>query len=210
MRKGALSRICFCLAFCFFAQSLGAQNGFKYSVEIEAGAGIKKGPRSLVSAEFTAAYSFNGGFEAGCGVGIRNAEPCFQYIIKNGTPTKKSFCDEQDLPIFARIGYIKDWFIANIDAGYSFGLYGRYKKDWLPGGQREPCYSGPFIHPRVGVRFGVRSKLSLGVLLQNSTVSTHVETETGTWGDPSWSSVSVVSTQQELTPALTLSYGICF
>ena len=108
---------------CILSENIQAQNGFKYSVEIEAGAGIKKGPRSLVSAEFTAAYSFNGGFEAGCGVGIRNAEPCFQYIIKNGTPTKKSFCDEQDLPIFARIGYIKDWFIANIDAGYSFGLY---------------------------------------------------------------------------------------
>ena len=195
---------------CILSESLQAQNGFKYSVEIEAGAGIKKGPRSLVSAGVTAAYSFNGGFVAGCGVGIRNAEPCFQYIIKNGTPTKKSFCDEQDLPIFARIGYSKDWFIANIDAGYSFGLYGRYKKGWTPGGQKEPCYSGPFIHPRVGVRFGVRSELSLGVLLQNSTVSTHVETETGTWGDPSWSSASVVSTQQELTPALTLSYGICF
>ena len=97
-----------------------------------------------------------------------------------------------------------------LDAGYSIGLYGHYQSGVEPGGKKAPSYYGLFFEPHIGVKFGKRSALALGVLLQKSTVSAHVITETGTMGDPSWSSTGEVSTQRVLTPATTLRYCVSF
>lgn len=210
MRKGVLFLICFCLAFCFFAQSLGAQNRFSYALESVAGLGIEKGPQYTVTEEFVTEYSLKGGFLIGVGAGLRYAAPCYQYIIKNGVHTKSRFANELDAPLFARVGYTGNRMFLKLDAGYSIGLYGHYQSGVKPGGKKAPSYYGLFFEPHIGVKFGKRSALALGVLLQKSTVSAHVITETGTMGDPSWSSTGEVSTQRVLTPAITLRYCVSF
>lgn len=210
MRKAVLLFICFCLVLCSFAQSLGAQNRFSYALESVAGLGIEKGPQYTVTEEFVTEYSLKGGFLIGVGAGLRYAAPCYQYIIKNGVHTESSFANELDAPLFARAGYSGNRIFLKLDAGYSFGLYGHYRNDVKPGGQKDPSYSGLFFEPHIGVRFGERSALALGVLLQKSTVSTHVITETGTIDDPSWSSTGKVRTQREFAPAITLRYRFSF
>ena len=81
---------------------------------------------------------------------------------------------------------------------------------WKPGGRTEPIYNGFFVEPQVGWRVGRRSALALGLLIQQSTVSNHVTTENGTWGDPSYSIGEKVTTLNVFTPAVTIRYVVGF
>ena len=189
--------------------SLFAQGRMSYSLEFMAGVGIGKGPQFTVAPEFVAQYDLGGGFRIGAGVGARFAKPCLQYITKNGTHSR-TFCNEMDIPVFMRLGYGKEKLYANLDAGYAIGALSYFGADWAPGGKKEPNYNGFFVEPQVGWKVGRRSALALGLLFQQSTVSNHVTTESGTWGDPSYSIRSDVTTLNVFSPAITLRYVLGF
>ena len=200
--------------FCFIiiglvAFSAQAQERLFYSVEVAAGAGIGRGPQVEVSPQFVAQYGLTEGFNLGVGAGIRYARPCFQYITKNGGTRERSFCNEFDIPVFLRLGYGKEMFFANVDAGYAIDLEAYYDSDWIPGGETDACYNGFFVEPHIGMKLGQHSAVSLGVLLQQSVVSNHTYTESGTMG-PSLSITEKVTKQNRLTPAFTLRYAFRF
>jgi hypothetical protein len=109
-----------------------------------------------------------------------------------------------------RLGYGKEQFYANLDAGYAIGALAFYGLGWVPGGKKEPNYNGFFVEPQVGWKVGRRSALALGLLFQQSTVSNHVTTETGTMNDPSYSIKTKVKTLNIFTPAVTLRYVLGF
>ena len=203
--KKIISLILLCLA----TVSVPAQNHFSFSAEIAAGVGAGRGPLVAVTPQFIAQYELGGGFKLGAGTGLRFARPCLQYITRNGIP-ERTFCDEFDIPVFLRLGYGMEKIYANVDAGYAIGLLSFYGYGWVPGGKKEPCYNGFFVEPHIGMRMGRHSALALGVLLQQSIVSNHVNTETGTMGDPSYSTTSTVTRQNLLTPAITLRYAFVF
>ena len=171
--------------------SLSAQSRMSYSLEFVAGVGV------------------GNGFRIGAGVGTRFARPCLQYITRNGSKSR-DFCNELDIPVFLRLGYGKEKLYANLDAGYAIGALALFDWGWKPGGRTEPIYNGFFVEPQVGWRVGRRSALALGLLIQQSTVSNHVTTENGTWGDPSYSIRGEVNTLNVFTPAVTLRYVVGF
>lgn len=200
--------ICF-LLFCLAAVTLQAQDRFSYSVEVPAGVGIRRGPLAAVTPEFVAQYELRNGFRFGAGVGIRFARPCLQYITRNGTH-ERSFCNELGIPLFLRLGYGKEKYFANVDAGYAICVLSFYGAGWTPGGSKDPCYDGFFAEPHAGMKFGRHSALALGVLLQQSTVSNVVSTVSGNINDSSYSSSQTVATQHLFTPAVTLRYVYLF
>lgn len=190
--------------------SLSAQGRMSYSWEFVAGVGVGKGPQLFFTPEFVAQYVFEGGFKIGAGAGTRFARPCLQYIIKNGAHSR-TFCDELDIPVFMRLGYGKEQFYAILDAGYAIGALAIYGLDSAPGGMKEPNYHGLFAEPQVGWKIGGRSALALGLLFQQSTISNHIITVSGTTiGDPSYSFRDEVSTLNVFTPAITLRYVLGF
>ena len=197
------------LIICLTSLSSQAQNPFSYSAEVAAGIGVGRGPLATATPQFVAHYELGGSFNLGAGAGIRFALPCLQYITKNGTH-KRTFCDEFDIPVFLRLGYGKELFYANVDAGYAFGIFSFYGSGWVPGGKKEPCYNGFFVDPHIGIRMGLHSALALGVLLQHSVISNTVQTESGTINDPSYSISSTTDTQNMFTPAITLRYAYIF
>ena len=189
--------------------SLSAQSRMTYSWEFVAGVGVGRGPQVSITPEFVAQYDLGGGFRIGAGVGTRFARPCLQYITRNGSKSR-SFCNELDIPVFMRLGYGKERFYVNLDAGYAIGALSFYGLDWIPGGRKEPGYNGFFVEPHVGWKVGQSGALALGLLFQQSTVSNHVTTENGTWGDPSYSIREEVNTLNVFTPAVTLRYVLGF
>lgn len=190
--------------------SLSAQSRMTYSWEFVAGVGVGKGPQVSITPEFVAQYDLGGGFKIGAGVGTRFARPCLQYITQNGSSPRRTFCNELDIPVFMRLGYGKEKLYANLDAGYAIGALALFDWGWKPGGRTEPIYNGFFVEPQVGWRVGRRSALALGLLIQQSTVSNHVTTENGTWGDPSYSIREEVNTLNVFTPAVTIRYVVGF
>ena len=190
--------------------SLSAQSRMTYSWEFIAGVGVGKGPQFSFTPEFIAQYDLGSGLRIGAGVGTRFARPCLQYITKNGSSPRRTFCNELDIPVFMRVGYGKEKLYANLDAGYAIGALALFDWGWKPGGRTEPIYNGFFVEPQVGWRVGRRSALALGLLIQQSTVSNHVTTENGTWGDPSYSIRGEVNTLNVFTPAVTLRYVVGF
>lgn len=190
--------------------SLSAQSRMTYSWEFVAGVGVGKGPQFSFTPEFIAQYDLGSGLRIGAGVGTRFARPCLQYITKNGSSPRRTFCYELDIPVFMRVGYGKEKLYANLDAGYAIGALALFDWGWKPGGRTEPIYNGFFVEPQVGWRVGRRSALALGLLIQQSTVSNHVTTENGTWGDPSYSIREEVNTLNVFTPAVTLRYVVGF
>ena len=198
-----MKKVIFILALLLTVIPLSAQRRISFSVELEAGAGVWKGPLFTVSPEFVAQYGFTNGIHVGAGAGVRYSMPCLQYITTNGTPRRK-FINENDIPVFLRVGYSKNMFFANLDGGYAIGVYSFYGKDWTPGGKTESKYNGFFIRPHAGLNLGRGHSLSLGVLLQQSTVKNHVSSSTPE------SVTSVVTTEHLLTPAITLRYGFTF
>ena len=189
--------------------SLSAQSRMSYSLEFVAGVGVGKGPQAMFTPEFVAQYDLGSGFGIGAGVGTRFARPCLQYITRNGSKSR-TFSNELDIPVFLRLGYGKEKFYANLDAGYAIGALSFYGLGMIPGGRKEPNYNGFFVEPQVGWKVGSRSAFALGLLFQQSIVSNHVTTETGTWGDPSYSTSSKVTTLNIFTPAVTLRYVLGF
>ena len=190
--------------------SLSAQSRMTYSWEFVAGVGVGKGPQFSFTPEFIAQYDLGSGLRIGAGVGTRFARPCLQYITKNGSSPRRTFCNELDIPVFLRLGYGKEKLYANLDAGYAIGALALFDWGWKPGGRTEPIYNGFFVEPQVGWRVGRRSALALGLLIQQSTVSNHVTTENGTWGDPSYSIREEVNTLNVFTPAVTIRYVVGF
>ena len=189
--------------------SLSAQSRMSYSLEFVAGVGVGKGPQAIFTPEFVAQYDFGGGFRIGAGAGTRFARPCFQYITRNGSHSR-SFCNELDIPVFLRLGYGKEKLYANLDAGYAICALSFFGAGWTGEGKKEASYSGLFIEPQVGWRFGKRSALALGLLLQKSIVSNSVTTENGTINDPSYSIKEQVNRQDIFTPAVILRYVVGF
>ena len=189
--------------------SLSAQSRMSYSWEFIAGVGVGKGPQVSLTPEFIAQYDLGGGFRIGAGVGTRFARPCFRYITRNGSKSL-DFCNELDIPMFMRLGYGKEKLYANLDAGYALCALSFYGAGWDGPGKKEPNYNGFFVEPQVGWKVGRRSALALGLLFQQSTVSNHVTTENGTWGDPSYSIREEVNTLNVFTPAVTLRYVLGF
>jgi hypothetical protein len=191
--------------------SLSAQSRMTYSWEFVAGVGVGKGPHALFTPEFVAQYDLGCGFRIGAGAGTRFGRPCLQYITKNGAKSR-SFTNELDIPVFMRLGYGKEKLYVQVDAGYAIGILGfpgvnydgpgLYSKDFP--------YNGLFVEPQIGWKVGRRSALALGLLFQQSTVSNHVTTETGTMNDPSYSIKTKVNTLNIFTPAVTLRYVLGF
>ncbi len=191
--------------------SLSAQSRMTYSWEFIAGVGVGKGPQALFTPEFVAQYDLGCGFRIGAGAGTRFGRPCLQYITKNGAKSR-SFTNELDIPVFMRLGYGKEKLSVQVDAGYAIGILGfpgvnydgpgLYSKDFP--------YNGLFVEPQIGWKVGRRSALALGLLFQQSTVSNHVTTETGTMNDPSYSIKTKVNTLNIFTPAVTLRYVLGF
>ena len=190
--------------------SLSAQSRMSYSWEFIAGVGVGKGPQFSFTPEFIAQYDLGSGFKIGAGVGTRFVRPCLQYITKNGSSPRRTFCNELDIPVFMRVGYGKEKLYANLDAGYALWALSFYGAGWDGEGKKEPNYNGFFVEPQVGWKVGRRSALALGLLFQQSTVSNHVTTENGTWGDPSYSIRDEVNTLNVFTPAVTLRYVLGF
>ena len=193
--------------------SLSAQSRMTYSWEFIAGVGVGKGPQVSLTPEFVAQYDLGGGFRIGAGVGTRFARPCLQYITRNGSKSR-DFCNELDIPVFMRLGYGKEKLYANMDVGYAICALTLYDWGWAGDGwgegRKEPSYDGFFIEPQVGWKVGRRSALALGLLFQQSTVSNRVTTENGTWGDPSYSIGTKVTTLNVFTPAVTIRYVVGF
>ena len=204
-----MKKIVSILVLSLISFALLAQNRFSYSVEVAAGAGIGKGPLFTITPEFVAQYDLGRGFIFGAGAGMRISKPCLQYITNNGNKSR-SFCNEQDVPLFLRFGYGKEKLFAHLDAGYSIGVLSYYSANWIPGGKKKPCYNGFFVEPQLGWRIGRRSALSLGLLLQQSAIVNRVTTDSGTPDTPSYSTRTDVQGQNVFTPAITLRYGFLF
>ena len=198
------------LILCLLAVSLQAQDRLSFSVEVAAGAGVGRGPLVEVTPAFVAQYAIGSGFCVGAGAGIRVALPCLQYITDNGGTPRRTFCNEFDAPLFLRLGYGKDKFFVNVDAGYALPILSFFGLDWAPGGKKEASYGGFFVEPQFGLRLGRRSALTLGVLLQQSGVYDHINIEHGKMGDPDYSLSGTVTRRNLLTPAITLRYGVFF
>ena len=190
--------------------SLSAQSRMTYSWEFIAGVGVGKGPQVSITPEFVAQYDLGGGFRIGAGVGTRFARPCLQYITENESSPRRTFCNELDIPMFMRLGYGKEKLYANLDAGYALCALSFFGPGWAGEGKKEPNYNGFFVEPQVGWKVGRRSALALGLLFQQSTVSNHVTTENGTWGDPSYSIREEVNTLNVFTPTVTIRYVVGF
>lgn len=205
-----MKKILCLLAACLVTLTLQAQNRFSYSFEIVGGVGVGRGPLATLTPQFVAQYELGGGFRMGAGAGTRFALPCLQYITENGKYSRRTFCDELDLPVFLRIGYGKEKLFANVDAGYAVALLSIYGLGWKPGGRKEACYNGFFVEPHIGLKLGKRSALALGVLLQQSTVMNHMATVTGEFATPSYAIHEEVKKVELLTPAITLRYAYRF
>lgn len=183
--------------------ALQAQNHFSYSLELVAGVGVGRGPLATGAPQFVAQYDLGGGFMLGAGAGARLARPLMDYITRNGTH-ERVFCNEFDVPVFLRIGYGEGRYFANADIGYAIGILSLYDSDWIPGGEKETCFDGFFLEPRIGMRFGRHSALAMGVLLQESLINNRDIIVDG------HSSREMFRSKHMLTPTITLRYAFLF
>ena len=183
MKRIKIILVCFLL--CLAGLSLQAQDRWIYSAELTAGVGFKQGPLFFVTPQFTAQYPLGGGFTAGAGIGFRIGRPCYQYNL--------------------RLGYGKEHFFAHLDAGYAVGIFTRYPGDEVGGSnKKDPRYSGFFFEPQLGWKFGRKSALALGFLLQRSKFF-------DSWKERDGASIIQGSkSRKQFTPALTLRYSILF
>ncbi len=105
----------------------------------------------------------------------------------------------------AGLGYGKEHFFAHLDAGYAVGIFTRYSGNEVGGSnKKDPSYSGFFFEPQLGWKFGRRSALALGFLLQRSKFF-------DSWKERDGASIIQGSkSRKQFTPALTLRYSILF
>lgn len=182
---------------------------FIFTIEMAAGVGVGHGPLYTAVPQFTAQYEIGNDFRIGAGAGIRYAQPCNQYIIRNNKH-ERSFVNEFEIPVFLRVGYDRDKYFANIDAGYAIELYSFYGSNWSPGGEKAPSYNGLFFEPQVGMKLGRHNALALGFLFQQSVVGVYNIVESGNIEDGSYSVSSTVNSRHMFTPAITLRYAFVF
>ena len=194
----------FCLLLvCLTTLSVQAQSRYSSSVEIVTGVGVVWGPLATLTSQYVAQFDLGNGFMAGAGAGTRFSLPCSQHITSNGN-SRRNFCLEADVPVFLRFGYGIGRFFANADAGNAIGLLSIYGAGRTRNGNVVHCYDGLFFEPQIGWKLGRKGALSLGVLLQRSTVMEHIETRTA---DAIYEEVH----QRNLfTPAINLRYCIHF
>ena len=192
------------ILFCLPSFILLAQNRVSYSLEMMAGVGVTNGPKYTIAPEFIVQYDLGNGINMGVGGGAQLSKPCYRFIDRDGIGSR-SYCNEIDIPLFFRFGYGKDRLFADLDLGYSIGLMAGYEKDVFPGGEMDTChYSGFFAEPHIGFCISRRSSLSLGILLQQSSINTEHITTT------SVSLHNIMKVENVLTPAFTLRYGFTF
>ena len=108
-----MKKVIFIVALLRSVIPLNAQRKISFSVELEAGAGVWKGPLFTVSPEFVAQYGFSNGISVGAGAGVRYSMPCLQYITTNGTPRRK-FINEMisrssSVWVIPRICFLQIW-----------------------------------------------------------------------------------------------------
>lgn len=191
------------LLLCLLFLPLQAQNRFSFSLEVEAGGGFGNGPRMVASPQFVAQYELGSGFKVGAGAGLRYANPCYNLSIRYGEESRE-YCHDISVPVFLRATYgsgILHSLYASVDAGYTIGVF--MFVDGFPA-LREHTYNGLFLEPQVGWVIGEHSALVLGALLQQGTLRKNVISKSG-------DIVSAeISTQKELTPAITLRYCYTF
>ncbi|MBO5634193.1 MAG: hypothetical protein J5907_02085 [Bacteroidales bacterium] len=188
------------LILCLAGVSAWAQGEYISSLEIVGGAGFGKGPKVVITPQYVGQYDF-GGFRIGAGVGVRYAQPCYEDVTKNGSQNYE-YCGTICIPVFVRLGFDGGKVYANLDAGYSKGIISRKGSEFM--GDGGSCYSGVFVDPHVGMRIGGRSAIALGVLLQQGTIGTRVQTDTGE------SHKTQFSSKKEFTPAINLRYAFSF
>ena len=186
-----MKKIICLFALCLASIPLSAQSRMSYSLEFAAGVGLWKTPLFSLTPEFVAQYDMGGGFLLGAGTGLRYARPYYEYIVTDGVPSRNS-CNELDVPVFMRIGYGTNNLYANIDAGYAIGLLSIAEFLWIP----YTNYSGLFVEPQVGWRWGKRSALALGLLLQQSLLQEEINEGTK----------QSVRNLNLFTPSITLRY----
>ena len=204
-----MKKIISILVICLVSTSLMAQNRISYSVEVDAGVGVGKGPQFTVAPEFVVKYEFESGILLGAGAGLRYGKPCFQYRISNASGSRQ-FCNELDIPVFLRAGYSFEHLFSVLDAGYSVGVWSAYSADTKPGGSKAPSYNGFFLEPQAGFYLGKHSALALGVLFQQSSVIHQETVVSGNVGSASYSIQAEAQTKNIFTPALTIRYGFVF
>lgn len=159
-------------------------------VELVGGAGFRFGQVASVTPQIAFLVDYGNGLSVGPGIGIRGGIITAEYQI----PDKIRHTQEEiDLTLFYRFRYAWDVFFMTLDAGGVLGLYSHYGRPNSP-----KCrYSGLFIEPHAGARFG-RLSFSLGVLLNPSDYRlTEVK------GDM----LAYTFVENALTPALTLHVG---
>ena len=198
-----MKRITAILLLCLLFLPLQAQNRFSFSLEVEAGGGFGNGPRIVASPQFVAQYELGSSFKVGAGAGLRYANPCYHFSIRNGVESRE-YCHDFSVPVFLRATYgsgILHSLYASLDAGYSIGVF--MLVDGFPA-FGDTAYKGLFLEPQVGWVIGEHSALTLGALLQQGTFRKNVISKSG-------DVVSAESsTQKELTPAITLRYCYTF
>ena len=208
-----MKKIVSLFAFCLLVFTMQAQDRFSYSVELEAGLGIGRGPLVVAAPQFVASYDLGNGFSMGAGVGFRYSMPQQTYYTVDGKRSNKTplglhgypFGTELDIPVFLRFGYGRDRLFAALDAGYSVGLVSSLGEGYLPDGITDPYYDGFFVNPHIGWKFGRHSALALGVLLQQCVIAEH---NTVTRGGTSIKSGS--QTHRRFPAAITLRYAFAF
>lgn len=180
-----------------------AQNNLSYSLETAAGAGFGKGPLFTLCPQFVFQDKFDSGIVLGMGAGMRFAMPCVQYNTNNGVGSRDCGM-ELDLPLFLRIGYGKNHFFSNVDAGYAIGVIATTNLGAVSGGRTKLSYNGLFCEPQVGWKLNERHALALGVLFQNSTYKDCVVTQVDDMVSKE------VTTRNQFTPAITFRYIFFF
>ena len=197
-----MKKIVSLFAFCLLVFTMQAQDRFSCSMEMVAGVGFARGPLATVFPQFVACYDFGNGPFLGIGAGMRFSAPCEK--ISCYPSAGRRFADEYDIPVFARFGYGIDRFYAAVDAGYAVGVFATLGDDYLPSGDIKPIYSGFFVDPHVGWKFGRHSALALGVLFQQCVIAEEIKIEQGT------SVTYKTRSHKRFPPAVTLRYAFTF
>ena len=121
--------------------------------------------------------------------------------------------DQRFHTVFIRLGYGKAKLFANVDAGYAIGIlgYDTENRDLLINqstSKRVYPYDGLFFERHFGWRFGQRSALALGVLLQQSTILNLYERKDVIAGKEE--TVFYGKDTNSFSPAITLRYVVGF
>ena len=188
--------------------SATAQKKVVLSIEQEVGAGLAKGPVCFSTTEFVAALPMGEVFSVGVGAGLRFGLPTHTYSIVHEAgqkdKTRRTPCMELDIPVFLRLGCTFSIVIAQVDLGYAPGVLAMTRPGAIPGGKLDPCYSGFFVEPHVGLSLGAHSAVGMGILFQQGKYMNKESVITDT------DMTVTTKTLSSFTSALTLRYAYRF